>query len=346
MRPRLTSVGSPPLPEGSNLIRRDDETSGSSGPDPPAFGPQSRSPYVSSEFSPLGIRLAVEADSPELLAIVADTCRGWEGDADPTARLLRLKLVRGHGPCGTGDPEVQVEGQRLRVSARGVDAWADSASGCAECVIREDHLLDGEALRQEVLDPLLLFLLTRSGRTPIHASGFIAGELAVLLAGPSGTGKSCLALAAYEAGFDLLSDDTIYLQLQPELLIWGVPRPIHLFPDDAPTGSGNAVRVRNGKLKYSVPVGAGCEAVTARRAALCILAPGAKVSLQRIGREEAMRAHGEFEAGFDLLRGDIEAALELLARNGAWRLTLSANPAEAISLLRENLSGLGAVTAP
>lgn len=329
MRPRPTSVGSQPPREGSKFIRHQ----------PPGG-------RLSSEFSPLGIRLAVEADGPELLAAIADACHGWEGDVEPTSRVLRLKLNLGRGPWGTGDPEIQVDGGRIRVSGRGVEAWADSAEGCAECQLSADYLHDREALRQEILDPLILFLLARSGRTPIHASGFVVGELAVLLAGPSGIGKSCLALAAHEAGFTLLSDDTIYLQLQPELRIWGVPRPIHLFPKDAPIGSGSAVRIRNGKLKHSVPVGAGLEAVTARRAALCILVPGAKVSLQRIGQEEALRAHGTFEAGFDLLRNDIGTALELLAQNGAWRLTLSANPAEAISLLRANLTALSAVATP
>lgn len=277
---------------------------------------------------------------------VADACRGWEGHADGTARLLRLKLVLGRGQCGTGDSEVRVEGHRLLVNGRGVQAWADAASGSAECMMADDSRLDREALREEVLDPLILFLITRSGRTPIHASGFIAGGLAVLLAGSSGIGKSCLALAAHEAGFRLLSDDTVYVQLQPALRIWGIPRPIHLFPADVPIGAGNAVRVRSGKLKHAVPVGAASEAATARDAALCVLSRGAEVSLERISREEAMRALGEFEPGFDLLQTDIEVALEALARTGAWRLTLSSNPAEAISLLCENLCRLGSVAAP
>ena len=285
----------------------------------------------------------METDRPELLGAVADTCRGWEGAADAGARFLRLTLRLGRCPSGTGEPDIQVDVQRLRVRGSGVDAWADAASGCAECVISEDYLIAGEAFRQEVLDPLILFLLTRSGRTPIHASGFMTGELAVLLAGPSGTGKSCLAFAAQKAGFKLLSDDAIYLQSQPELRIWGIPRPIHLFPEDAPAESGNVVRVRNGKLKHSVPMRAGCESITARRAILCILVPGTQVSLQPISQEEAMRAQGRFEAGFDLLQADIEDALELLSRNGAWRLTLSSDPAEAISLLSENLSALAAV---
>lgn len=306
---------------------------------------QANSDYVSSEFRPLGIRLAVKADRPETLAAVAAACRGWEGEPDGTGPLLRLDIVVGRDICRDGDPEIRVDGRRLRIEGGGVEAEADSAAGSARCAVTEERLADREALCGDVLDPLLLFLLTRNGRAPIHAAGFLAGDLAVLLAGPSGAGKSCLALAAQAAGFRLLGDDILYVQLRPELRVRGVPRAIHVFPDDAPGAAGSPIRVRKGKLKRAVPITACGTAPTARKAVLCLLDRGKRASLEPIGSGEALRGQ-RWEPGFDLLSADIEAALAALTRNGAWRLALSSDPAEAIGLLSRNLSRLGQTAAP
>jgi hypothetical protein len=288
----------------------------------------------------------VEADTPGLLAAVGDTCYGWEGIADENSRVLQFRMFHDAGQFAGGSPEIRLETQRLLVNGQGLRAWADAVSGCAECRVADNVLLDSEAFREEVLEPLILFLIARSGRTPIHASGFVADGLAALLAGRSGLGKSCLARAAYEAGFSVLSDDTVYIQQEPRLRVWGMPRPIHLFPEDAPAGSGDRVRVRNGKLKHAMPVNTVAGAVMAERAALCVLHRGSSASLERIGQREAMRSLDDLDPGFDLLRDDIEPVFKALACNGAWRLTLSAEPSEAISLLSENLPYLDPVAAP
>ena len=49
---------------------------------------------------------------------------------------------------------------------------------------------------------------------------------------------------------------------------------------------------------------------------------------------------GPLEPGFDLLEREIEPALELLTRNGAWLLTLSGSPDEAIALIRQEAERL------
>lgn len=281
-----------------------------------------------------------------MLAAVAAACRGWEGEPDGSDIALHLRLVLRQDICADGDPEIQVEGRRLWIRGGGVDAKADADRGSATCAVAEDHLADPEALCVDVIDPLLLFLLTRSGRAPVHAAGFLAGDLAILLAGPSGSGKSCLALAARAAGFPLLSDDIVYVQLRPELRVWGLPRSIHVFPEDAPAGrQEGALRLRNGKLKRAIPIDAGATAITATKAVLCILERGTAVSLSPISQAEAFRGL-HLEPGFDLLRVDFEAALETLTRNGAWRLALSGDPNDAIAVIGRNLRRLGATAPP
>lgn len=290
-------------------------------------------------FRPLGIPLEVETNEPELLSAVAETCRGWEDDVDPAARRLHLILVLDERAEGAGEPEIRVEGQYLRIEGGGIEASADSESGFAWCRVSASRLLDHDALRRDLLDPMILFLVTRRGRAPIHAAGFLAGDLAVLLAGPAGAGKSCLALAAHQAGFRLLSDDTVYVSAKPGLRVWGIPRPIHLYPGDAPACGMGPERIRNGKRKCALPVRQDGSPV-ARRAALCVLEFGPSAALDWINQAEALRRCGPLEAGFDLLQDPIDTALETLTRNGAWRLTLSPRPAEAIALLVDALPAL------
>jgi len=291
-------------------------------------------------FRPLGIPLEVETNDSELLSAVAEACRGWEDDGDPAVRSLHLELVFDEQLCETDEHDIQVEGQHLRIEGGGIKASADADSGHAWCRVSANYLLDRDALRRNLLDPVILFLVTRRGRAPIHAAGFLAGDLAILLAGPAGAGKSCLALAAHQAGFRLLSDDTVYVSTAPSLRIWGIPNPIHLFPADAPISGLGPARLRNGKLKHAVCVRPTRSPPVARRAALCILDFGTSAALQRIDQGEALRRCGPLEAGFDLLQGPIESALEALTRDGAWRLTLSSRPSEAIALLANNLPAL------
>lgn len=279
-----------------------------------------------------------------LLDLVAQTCRGWEDEAEPDV-LLRLALTVGSGPHGNGPPALAIDRGRLRIVAEGVDASADAETGVARCCVHPAFLERQQALRDEVLEPLLLFLLTRRGRTPLHAAGFLADDLAVLLLGPSGAGKSCLALAARAAGYELLSDDTVYVQLRPELRIRGIPRPIHLLPADAPEGAGDAMRLRNGRLKHAVAAQVPQRAPVAPRATLCLLARGREARLEPIGPAEIRAAAAALDPGFDLLRADTEAALARLGARGGWRLTLSADPAEAIDLLTANRDRLDAAAA-
>jgi hypothetical protein len=53
-----------------------------------------------------------------------------------------------------------------------------------------------------------------------------------------------------------------------------------------------------------------------------------------------MRALARLEPGFDVMPHEVHAAHAALTRQGAWRLTLSADPVEAIRCLTANLAML------
>jgi hypothetical protein len=56
----------------------------------------------------------------------------------------------------------------------------------------------------------------RFGRYPLHAAGLALGGRGVLVPGTSGAGKSTLTVALVRAGFDFLSDDTVFLTRDEE----------------------------------------------------------------------------------------------------------------------------------
>lgn len=290
-------------------------------------------------FAPFGLALCVEASDVLLIRAVAAACRGWEAPIEPDGATLHLRLQI--GPVGVGGdvPHVEVEGSRLTIRG-GVEAVADAGLGQAWCRVRDAHVFDDPIVREQVLDCLVLWLVTRNGRTPLHAAAIVAEGTAILLAGPSGSGKSCLALAAHRAGFPLISDDTVYVETAPRFRIHGIPRAVHLFPEDAPPRDAGPIRLRNGKRKRAVTLPAPAQAATADRAVLCVLDRGTRAGLEPLTRDAARAALGPLEPGFDLLADDIEEVLDRIARRGAWRLRLSRDPAEAIDVLAAHLPSL------
>jgi hypothetical protein len=286
-------------------------------------------------IAPLGIEVEIIADSPELLSAALECLPDSAIDQREAGKPIDIKLERATGPSSDMSFGIRVEGSRLQLTGPDFVGWADAREGRAACSVPERVRVDPQALAGEIVEPLALFLLTRLGRTPVHAAGVVVGERAVLLSGPSGSGKSSLALAAAERGLGVLSDDAIYVQLDPQLRVWGWPGAIHVFPEDAP-GTGHRIRLRAGKLKAAVPppniAPSYCES-----AAVVLLERSGAVALSRVSSEDARSVLSWLEPGFDLLRDQSAAAVTALTKEGAWRLTLGEDPAEAIDLLISKL---------
>jgi hypothetical protein len=283
----------------------------------------------------MGIPTRFEADRPELLDAALAACAAWpRPDGAGSDAGIRIALRSGSGEGAGGAPTVRVAGGRLVLEGPGVRGEADAARREAVCTVPPELAGNPGRLAAEVVDTLALFLLTRAGRVPLHAAGVMLGDTAVVLAGRSGTGKSTLALAALRAGLRVLSDDAVYVQLEPRLRVWGFPRPIHLLPD-AEADPGGVLRLRGGRWKVAVPPGEWAGEPVAERAVLCLLERGRAVALEPMGPDAAVEeVTASLEPGFDHFRGEVPAVARALAAGGAWRLTLSPDPAEAVAALR------------
>ncbi|HEY7806312.1 MAG TPA: hypothetical protein VIC34_03850 [Croceibacterium sp.] len=290
-------------------------------------------------FAPLGIPVAIIADDPTLLhAAVANfaglTRHTASGDVKISIRLRWNDLATTRVGFA-----ISAKGSCLTIEGDGILGRADAATRTAECSLSRAYGADRQALA-EIGETLLLFLLTKSGRAPIHAAAVMFGETAVLLAGRSGSGKSSLALAAQRRGLEVLSEDTTYVQLAPRLTVWGWPGAIHLHPADAPPGDFPQRR-RGGRVKTALPreLTRHC----AERVVLVAIVPGDTLRLRRVAAGRLLTLLSPSEPGFSLLRREIDEALRELARSGAWRLTLNKDPDEAIAILRERFGAASLV---
>lgn len=79
--------------------------------------------------------------------------------------------------------------------------------GGRRVTIAADMPRDAPDIRLFLLGTVYGILCHQRGLLPIHAAGIEVDGRAVLLAGPSGVGKSTLATAFWQRGFRLLSDD-------------------------------------------------------------------------------------------------------------------------------------------
>jgi hypothetical protein len=286
-------------------------------------------------FTPFGVPTVLVASDARLLDTASEAFAHWRAVAPFDDAVIEVRLDLGDDTDSGGAAEIRVDGMRLTLDGAGISGRADAIARRASCLVPRRLAGDPKALADEALDTLLMFLLARTGRAPVHAAGVVAGDRALALAGPSGSGKSTLALAAMAQGLRILSDDTLYIQLRPAFRVWGVPRPMHLFPEDAPRFTA-ATRLRGGKLKAVVPLAPGAaDAPYAEKASLFVLERGERLDLQPLSPADALARLGRLEPGFDLLPQQSAEALGALAGRQAWRLTLSNDPGAAIDLLAE-----------
>lgn len=229
--------------------------------------------------------------------------------------------------------EHRICGKRLHIAHAGISLEADGEHGCATCTFCLDAI--GTALFRETVHTAALFLVAQRGRTPVHASAVVIGNCACVLAGRSGSGKSSLALAANSAGLPVLAEDTVFVQLDPALRIWGLAGDVHILENTAPPGTEARTRLRSGRLKYAVPIARARP--SADSATLYVLARGDQVSLDPLPPETAVRMlTSEPESGYEFYGHRMEDAIRAIAGGGCWQLTLADDPNAAIARLIEN----------
>ncbi len=296
----------------------------------------------------LGIPIRFRTNSQRVSGMFRDEFGEVERN-DDTPEILRVQVVVFDGPFDAADARavhhICPDPARVLVHGPGGMAIADPLRREA-LIYANDGLVRAEThFRHNFLEATTLALVTHFDRQPIHAAAIVRDGHAVLLMGPSGAGKSTLAYLARASGLTVLSEDIVWIQLTPSVRVWGRPRSIHLLPGAEthfPELRREVVsRQPNGKHKMTVELGDlhDAQPAVADSVTVCLLQPGgahARIAPIESGelRQALMR---DTDAGFDRYGERRAECARVLAENGGWRLTLSQDPHDSLSLLEELL---------
>jgi hypothetical protein len=298
------------------------------------------------EFFPLGFPLEIETNSHDVLAAARTSWPETQGGFN----LPRLRMRVVVAPTANGQmppaPRYRAQGEVLSLAADAAHfASCDFAAATAVCWVSDILASNATLFRYHYLEGIVYSLLSYQRLTPVHASCVAAGGKGVLLSGPPGTGKSCLAFACARAGLTFVSDDVGYLvRDDPESRLVGRPRFLRLRPSalelfvdlrgtpvGADVGGEPILEIQLDKLK-------GIRSAPECRA-------NATVFLERGAHAAARLTPVEPRVALDLLVRELpvigEAAnreqvtsLEALVRRGSYRLSYSGF-GDAIERIRE-----------
>lgn len=297
----------------------------------------------------LGIRVTFESNDPLVIEIVDEAFSAWQ-NVEHSPRLIsdisarfRIHVETGEETDSGKHAEVRVRSpdlpRTLLGSARSMGI-ADASRREALLYTTSGLVRDRHHFRHNVLEVLTLGVLTRLDRVPLGAACISKGDTALLLAGSAGSGRSTLAYAAAKAGFGILADDRVSIQLEPRLRVWGTPGWILLPPSAAShfedlAGRGPDLEVR-GTPRLAIRTAA-LDALpampVAQRAAVCVLAPAQEGQpplemLDASALQQAMIAG--LDPSADLFAESIGDAIAVLAGHGGWRLRVGPDPAESL----------------
>lgn len=312
-------------------------------------------PYAT-EIPVLGIVTRFVSNSEHVLAVVEDAFGSWRSlDAalieQQPELTVRVTVRADPGDAGVSDDHVAhlIPGEgRLLVVARAAVGISDPQCGEASAWVTAAMLHERTRFRYDVLEALTWALLTRCDRQPLHAAALVRDGAGLLLCGPSGAGKSTLAYAAARAGIRTMSEDTVFVQMQPVLRVWSMPGAFRLLPEAAARFDELAdvapTRLHTGKQKVVVDtrtVGVAAERVVDSCGVCVIGERKASAASRPLSSAQALSAIDlQGDAGFDVFAASIGPAVERLAEHGAWLLHPSQSPQDSVPLLERMLDSL------
>ncbi|MEO8621100.1 MAG: hypothetical protein ABI625_08535, partial [bacterium] len=261
----------------------------------PTSDPLLRHPRLeySAEFRVLGIRTLFESNSRYVIGVVGDAFGAWRAQtmetqaADDVVRIT--VIVHDHPDSADVDAPVRhisTDDGRLLVHSPGSVAVVDPLRRESRAYVTTELAADTRRFCDAVLEAITFALLTDFDRHPIHAAAIARGGRAILLAAPSGTGKSTIAYLAHRSGIDVLGDDHVWIQREPAFRVWGGPLKVRLLAD-ASAHFPELAGIEPSAQKSAIAMGVAhppCD-----RATVCVMTRGTRVALERVAGSQLRR---------------------------------------------------------
>jgi hypothetical protein len=285
------------------------------------------------EIAVLGIVTRFETNSAYVLSLIEECFAGWRSvhveGAEPVS--VRIVVHEGREEADPAARHISTPDGRLLVHTQGSLAVVDPMRRESIAYVTTALVRERTQFRVSLVEAITFALLAAFDRHPVHAAALVRNGRALLLAGPSGTGKSTLAYLAHTEGIEVLSDDRVWVQSDPHLRVWGRTESVALrhealirFPDAAVQADHEG-----GKRIVATP-STSSSAPFADQATVCVLARGALAGLERLTATDVKRhLTDQMAPGFDRFPQREQAVLAALTVRGGWRLTLSDDPREA-----------------
>jgi len=270
-------------------------------------------------YRPMGLRLRVESDRPELLALAEETFRGFgpaPAGADPD-----LAFILESGPAGgvLGEPRFE-RGRQTAGSAAELAVEGSVARGRFSPAAWQSPAF----LRLHFLELALYLLLPGRGFLGVHASACVRHGRAALLRAPGGGGKTTLAYAAARGRFQALAEDVVWIAPDGGVW-WGMPWRFRLRPDAARLFPELAGRRVDGP-KLDVDMANATPSALPGPVVLLRRSPGGPSRLEPIGPDEALARWEEGRGGNEGETPDYAARVGSLLSEGAYALEVGDGP--------------------
>ncbi|MGO8871771.1 MAG: hypothetical protein ACLQPH_10295 [Acidimicrobiales bacterium] len=182
---------------------------------------------MDTRYAVAGLSIDVSCTDATVSELVASRLRPLravpDGRADISVEIVGPEEARQSlaAPTGTGRPVYDAPGRPIEYFDRSDELYVDfegqvtlrcePSKGIIRIVVTGTDPADRVTAAHPLLTVALLETVTRFGVFPLHAACLSLDGRGVLVPGSSGSGKSTLSVTLVRAGFEFLSDDTVFL---------------------------------------------------------------------------------------------------------------------------------------
>jgi hypothetical protein len=305
-----------------------------------------------------------ETNSAELLELVRSAYAGLPrqrlGAATPRFRVTLMLAPEHQAAPPTDEPDAPAlhAGAGFLCGVAGASTFVTMfpEQRAALVVVSRDMLAHAYHVRYELIEFAVFTLATRAqGLAPLHAACVGLKRRGLVLAGDSGSGKSTLTLHCLLAGFDFVSEDSVFV-VPDSLLATGVGNFLHVREDSlrfvtrarerTAIEKSPVIRRRSGVEKFEVDVRRLGQRIARGPLELAaVIFPsvrsraGTAPRLRPLRKDEWL-ARLDATQPYGVGRPEWPAFRRSIARLPAFELFRGSHPAEGVDSLREVLATL------